>query len=184
MEQTIKEILIRIDYLEKLISSIQQNLNSNIQAFLTCLTLIVATTGVAIVYYVKVTVNKRVEKELIVIKENLKSELKRELYHDLKEHIATNHSTGHAYGTSGTIFNNVFTVTGLMMKEEDIVKFKLYKFEVISPLTKKSLEHEVTYRMINDIIVLDVHMNEYNASKDGIYLKWSIMWANKESNSN
>lgn len=87
MEQQIRELIIKIDDLEKLINVIQQNLNSNIQIFLACLALIVATAGAALVNYVKVTVDKRVEKELNKKIEQIKSEIRDEIRLDNYKHL-------------------------------------------------------------------------------------------------
>ncbi|GAA0082417.1 MULTISPECIES: hypothetical protein [Clostridium] len=65
MEEQMKEVLQRIDYLEKLINTIQNNINSNMQLFVAMLALVVALVSGAIFLLVKYLVNKRVDTELI-----------------------------------------------------------------------------------------------------------------------
>ncbi|WP_252224028.1 MULTISPECIES: hypothetical protein [unclassified Clostridium] len=70
------EISLKFESLEKMISTIQQDLNTNEQIFLACIALVAALSIPAIIFYVKAVVNQRIEKELVKIKENIKSEIK------------------------------------------------------------------------------------------------------------
>lgn len=66
----IQEIIQRVDYLEKLINVIQNNVNSSMQLFIGMLGLIAAVLAAAIYFLVKILVNKRVEEELPKVIQN------------------------------------------------------------------------------------------------------------------
>lgn len=71
VESQISELLGKVEYLEKLINTIQNNIISNIELTWTILSVVVATAGVALYALSKVWVNKRVDEELPkVIRDN------------------------------------------------------------------------------------------------------------------
>lgn len=176
MEQQIQEIISKIDAVEKVINVIQQNLNSNIQAFLSCLALIVATSGVALVYYVKSTVNKRVEKELLVIRENLKNELKGEIEGNVKKYIKENRQIKWAKGSKIiTEHDNIINICGLDINKENLSLIPL-KCEIFLKTHSggKYTTEAYSYNISSDGI-LSMKFDEV-MNIQGNTLNWEITW--------
>lgn len=164
MEQQIKEILGKIDALEKLINVIQQNLNSNIQSFLTCLGLIVATSVLAVVYYVKVTVDKKVERELIEIKEQMKRNLKE--YIDKKPHIE------YQIGTMAIFITNTNIEIPISKLKNSTLEFP-NRLELFTTKNNKILKYDATLKTNNKNDELIIKLYNFDPNTDG-YLKWIL----------
>lgn len=164
MEQQIKEIISRIDTLEKLINVIQQNLNSNIQSFLACLALIVATSGVALVYYVKSTVNKRVEKELAIIKENLKN--------DLEKYIDKNPHMRYQMGImTGSYVKTDFSIAVANINNDTIGYPN--RLELFTTKSGKVLKYDANVIKKNGNCEIVIKLYNFDANTDGD-LRWML----------
>ena len=68
MQQQINDLITKVDYLEKLINTVQQNINFNIAIFIALLTLTAAIIGFALKILAKAWVEKKVENELIALR--------------------------------------------------------------------------------------------------------------------
>ncbi|WPC43362.1 hypothetical protein [Clostridium sp. JS66] len=71
MSDQVKELIQKIDSLEKQINLVQNNVNFSLGLTWAILSVIIAATGVSLYFLVKILVNKRVEDELKIIKKDI-----------------------------------------------------------------------------------------------------------------
>ncbi|MCY6355369.1 hypothetical protein [Clostridium sp. ZS2-4] len=173
--EKIKEIFIRIEYLEKLINSMQQNLILT----WTILGVVVASAGIALYNLSKIWVNNRVEQELDKKLEQIKSNIKQEMM----DYIKTNPQVCYARGSNAIIMSE-------MIGYDWYSTINLYLGQKISLEFPTKLE--VYYIKGNDkIIVEDIQANvgennsikiRYKVPQSCVDLKvvhWNITWNNE-----
>lgn len=187
MEQQIKEILIKFEYLQKVIDTIQQNINLT----WTILSVIVGVLAFTMFFLIKSIVNERVEKELTVIKNTLKIELKEEVKNDLKnelikelknklenelkDYIKSHQQFKWATGTSPVNENNEVIISGLSISERSAKDLPV-KLEVFTLNEYKKLDYD--YQLSEGNLYLK--LKNFNLLKDGVSIKWKLAWINDE----
>ena len=75
MDEKLSQLLLKIDYLEKLYSQSQQNINYNLSLTWTILGVVVAIIGIALYFLAQMWVNKKVDIEMNIFREKYLKEM-------------------------------------------------------------------------------------------------------------
>lgn len=202
MQEQIKELLTKIDYLEKMLNVQQQYLILSwaISA------VIVGVLAFTMLFLIKSIVNDRVEKELIVIKNSLKNELTKDLFIDMKKNIQMESENvksnlysklktdlslelidyinrtkpifwvcGKGTQVIGNLGNYTLNIYGLNMTLE--LDKTIISLEVISSLTGRKIACNYNPSISNETSVMS-NLLDYNKEKDGQLVDWKIVWIN------
>lgn len=159
----------KIEGLKDLINSIQENVNFNISMFVNILGVSIAIAGIALFILSKQWVHNLVNKEIVIIKRELKNEM--------VDFIKSNPQFLWARGTSiVSPATHEFYITGLSMRGGSV----LLEFPTnIQILPQKGYKNFIFDARIEPNNVLVIKLNNYKPEEDGISVQWNIMWTNQ-----
>lgn len=173
MENKISELANRIEYLEKLINVIQNNVNFSLGLTWAILAVVVATSGLALYNLSKIWVNKRVEQELDkkldIIKNNILDDMKQYMY---------KHPEFLIYNFKISV--NQYKTFIIEFKECEHINpnFSLdctNKLEVYSPLSNRKISFDVNIKGSCFTFIL----KDYDRAKDGEDVICTLVLLNK-----
>jgi len=160
MQEQIDKLLIRVDYLEKMVNSYQQYLILT----WTIIGVVVAIIGVALYFLAKIWVNKIVENELVKVKEQIKNEL--EKYIDKKPYMRYQMGI-----MTGAYVQNEFSI-GIGTINNNTIGYP-NRLELFTTKGNKALKYDADVTMDGKNCRINIRLYNFDTNTDGD-LRWVL----------